>query len=1181
MAKFFRVVFAAAIAVGISFVSYGLEYTLIPYSSAMVATGTSEYDSGRGFKHAIDGSGLSDLGGGVLGHTDSYQGNMWMTKSVELSADAPKFFCVDLGEEYVLGRIKVWNYNQSGQQTRGLKDVKIYVTNDPGAAKSSVADIRAWGDAVWSGQFTKATGNNDTGMEPITIDRPYARFVAFVFTSSYGDTKYQGLSEVQFFSTTPKGAPNLASTDVSPDGDTLVAMATLDAEAYAANIAALVTTAPDSTVLRIPFTEVAEPNVPAFQALTGLADDTTYAVAFEASNSAATLTNDANTVYAYSGVPRMVKVRDGEERGCVPAEVTVSRVSASPYPLSINYTLASDDGEAGVDYKAPDGPVVIPANETSATIRVVPIVNTGKSSDVHVTVSLANGPYFSASSEPVAVTIANASVPTDRNVWVADADSDGLASTAANWSQGVPKSTDDILVDGLFSIHDMTWDAGVNGLSDTVASWTQEENYAGTVTFLTQYPVTADPFQCFTVTGALVINGGTWTHPLSVNLDNNGTIKITDIADFRARYTYRLNVSAGTLSIGANGKINAAGRGHRQRKITSNVQQIYPSHGGRFESTTIGCYGNPKYPEDIGYASNAAGTDSAGKHAAGGGAVKLSVSGACVINGEIGVDGEVGTGNISAGAAGSILIEAPSVTGTGVIHADGIYSTNNSNIGGAGGRVALLTTTPVDTTSLTVRAGGDGAGKYSPSGTVYLKDSTSTYGTLYLNNPLHLSSSNYRNRGVFVTNEEGVDWTFDKIRMYGDIQLVIPTGTTLNLPNGFSSIVSENTAGRYSTIYYRGGNFQIGAADTQVMSGMWNFTPVSNFVFNANLVVKGGANVGFCGYFDQDVFSNGDPTTADRLFCEVKGDMDIQSDGLMSGYCAGPMAQGGSRLGYSAGNHGGRYGSATAGNIGSVFNPMSTGVGQSNSYGHQKPGAAMKLVVTGTLNVDGTISSDSYTGQDGIPYAGCPGSVNITAGKMTGSGAISAKNSKQASGGRIAVRLTESSSTFDDFHGTIKAFGGGGSDKKPISAGTVYLQTGSEPEKGGTIIINNNGNTSQLYTPVMATANIQSDKYVTDEIADFKKASLVVENSALASVEIADANGVFNMKAVTVAEGSKLDLFGNTLTVKSAKLGDTTLAVGTYAAGAAALGDFVTDSVGGGLLVVESAAKRGLTILFR
>lgn len=236
----------------------------------------------------------------------------------------------------------------------------------------------------------------------------------------------------------------------------------------------------------------------------------------------------------------------------------------------------------------------------------------------------------------------------------------------------------------------------------------------------------------------------------------------------------------------------------------------------------------------------------------------------------------------------------------------------------------------------------------------------------------------------------------------------------------------------------------------------------------------------------------------------------------------------------------------------------------------------MKLVVTGTLNVDGTISSDSYTGQDGLPYAGCPGSVNITAGKLTGAGAISAKNSKISSGGRIAVRLTDNKSTFDDFTGTIKAFGGGGSDKRLISAGTVYLQAGNESEKGGTIIIDNNGNTSQLYTPVMATANIQSDKYVTDEIVDFKNASLVVENKALASVEIADANRVFKMKSVTVAEGSKLDLFGNTLTVNTAKFGNTKLAGGTYAA--SDYPDFLTDSGEGGELIVTGG---GLTIVVR
>lgn len=915
--------------------------------------------------------------------------------------------------------------------------------------------------------------------------------------------------------------------------------------------------------------------------LSGLETGLTYELSIGAKKGDDEIEKPIDVVYA--GELALTFVSNAKEMGCVPGIVKVSRANASKYPLVVNYTLTDGTAKAGTDYVAGSGAVTIPANESECIIEIIPMVNPDVTVDTDLTVSIASGNY-AAPADGVTMTIENAALPDGVNVWVAGSTSDGLASTAGNWSLKVAPTAGNadslkILVDGVYSSHDMTWDAGVNGLPDAVTSWTQTEDYTGTVTILTTFPNYANStFKTFTVAGAMTVDGGTVTHPQTIDLSNDS--KSYTIAELRAKYTYRLCLSVGNLTIGDGGKIDATGKGHRQAPTTSGGRcpGYVPAHGGQQDGSSFGCYGNVKYPEDIGTAAGN-GTDGGGsKHAAGGGAIKITSGGPCVINGEISADGLASSGKLSASAAGSILIEAPSVSGSGSIHADGPYSGNNSYRNGAGGRVALLTTTPVDTDTLTVRAGGDGAGKYAPAGTVYLKDSSSTYGTLYLNNPLHLSSSNYRNRGIFVTNEEGVDWTFDKIRMYGDIQLVIPTGTTLNLPNGFSSIVSENTAGRYSTIYYRGGNFQIGAADTQVMSGMWNFTPVSNFVFNANLVVKGGANIGFCGYFDQDAFSNGDPTTADRLFCEVKGDVDIQSDGLMSSYCAGPTAQGGSRLGYSAGNHGGRYGSATAGNIGSVFNPMSTGVGQSNSYGHQKPGAAMKLVVTGTLNVDGTISSDSYTGQDGIPYAGCPGSVNITAGKLTGSGAISAKNNKIASGGRVAVRLTDSASTFDDFSGTIRAFGGGGSDKKPISAGTVYLQAGSEPEKGGTIIINNNGNVSQLYTPVMATANIQSDKYVTDAIADFKNASLVVENKAFASVEIADAKGVFKMKALTIADGSKLDLFGKTLTVNTAKLGDAKLKPGTYAAGDAALGDFVIDSVGGGLLVVKGT---GMMLLVR
>ena len=59
---------------------------------------------------------------------------------------------------------------------------------------------------------------------------------------------------------------------------------------------------------------------------------------------------------------------------------------------------------------------------------------------------------------------------------------------------------------------------------------------------------------------------------------------------------------------------------------------------------------------------------------------------------------------------------------------------------------------------------------------------------------------------------------------------------------------------------------------------------------------------------------------------------------------------------------------------------------------------------------------------------------------------------------------------------------------------------------------------------------------------------------------------------------NRIDLNEKTFTVARAKLGDTKLPVGTYAAGDAALGGFVSDAAGSGSLVVKG---EGLQILFR
>lgn len=1120
-----------------------VEYTLIPYSSAMTAMGSSEYNAERGFVHAIDGSGLSTVNG-VLVHTDSYQNKMWMSGNVTLSASAPKFYCVDLGETYLLGQIKIWNFNQSGQQSRGFKATEIYVTDNAEAAKSSPSDVRAWGAAVWTGELSKATGNNDKGCAPIEISPTRARYVAFVCTTSHGDDNIQGLSEVRFFSA-PEGMPSLASTSVALNAnqDGFDASATLGAGANDSELATLVYTSEEDEPLRLSLGTAAAGETKALSLAT-LAASTTFAVRFEAANAVASVTNK-DVVCIYTGEPTLSWKSDGHEKGTVSAEVTVSRAAASPYPIDVHYSLASTDGVAGVDYVPATGVVTIPAGAASAVIAVKPIVNPDKSEDVHVTVTLeAGASYLKMQPTSVDVAIANASIPANANVWVAGASSDGLASTASNWSKGVPRADSPeslvILVDGNYSTQSMTWNAdGTTDLAATVTSWMQTTEYQGTVTFKTTFPNASSSFKTFTVTGDMVVNGGAITHPVSANWDNMSSANLS-LDALRESYVYRLNLAAGNFTLGAGAKIDAAGKGHSWLRKTGNVKACTPSHGGRYETTSIGCYGNPKYPEDVGLASNL-GTDSLSKCAVGGGAVKLSVVGSCVINGEVTVDGTIGSGSLGAGAAGSVLIEAARVTGAGLIHADGIYGGNTGQYNGTGGRIALLTTEAVDMTTLTVRAGGSATGKYAPEGTVYLKDASMTHGVLCLNNPLYTSSNATPNRGAFVTDEEGVDWTFDAIRLNGHVNLYVTEGTTLTLPNGFASVTAPDNTSRVSGIYYRGGTLDVGTGNQTIGGGMWYFYPSVRYPFAANLTVDDGAAIGSCSYWEVPAIANSAaPTSAWKVLFSVAGNMTIGTNGAVTANTAGLGQQSGTQYaGVVIGAHGGRR-TATGATMDSVFNPHVPGVFQSNSYGYVKAGGVIDFTVGGLLTLDGKILSDAPDTADGGRGNASGGAINISAGTIAGAGPISAAAKRDVQcGGRIAVKLTGSGATFADYTGSLCAKSGG--NTTAASAGSVYLQGGAEADKTGVIIIDNFNN-GGLTTPICATG------YEADAADDFKKASLVVRNKGYAQVAVVNEKGEFKMKEIEICANSKLDLYGKNFIVQKATLNGTRLAPGVYKA---------------------------------
>ncbi|XP_053376792.1 adhesin BmaC autotransporter-like [Mercenaria mercenaria] len=130
--------------------------------------------------------------------------------------------------------------------------------------------------------------------------------------------------------------------------------------------------------------------------------------------------------------------------------------------------------------------------------------------------------------------------------------------------------------------------------------------------------------------------------------------------------------------------------------------------------------------------------------------------------------------------------------------------------------------------------------------------------------------------------------------------------------------------------------------------------------------------------------------------------------------------------------HGGRGVGNTKSLYGSITAPVTYGSnGPSATDSSGRGGGQIKLQVTNTINIDGTIdmSADSGTGGSG-------GSIYITAKKIEGDGYMLAEGSSGGGGGRIAA---DASNTYS-YTGTLSAVGGEDSSGNKGSAGTIYLE---------------------------------------------------------------------------------------------------------------------------------------------
>ena len=601
-----------------------------------------------------------------------------------------------------------------------------------------------------------------------------------------------------------------------------------------------------------------------------------------------------------------------------------------------------------------------------------------------------------------------------------------------SWTPQAPVAGDYIVIQS----GNLTWNT--NTLPALVGSWTQQAGYTNAVTFQTVYGSTG--FTNLTVSGDVILNGGTWTHAGNTGSEAN-----------RLRVTVggNLLITNATITADACGYGSGNGPGYLAGYGTVHGGEApawYNSGGAGLGAINPNTYGSIGSPTNLG---------SGGAGVSGGGAIQLTVAGTTTVAsaGTISANGSMGGGGQTAGAGGSIYLRTGWLTGTGTIRANGGDNNWNNGAAASGGRVAIILTQGSDFnlwTGTNVAFGGPHTGYTcaGAAGTVYRQTAVQAAGA----GTLIIDNNNIVLPGQFMT----------------------PVSSAVNL-NAFANVVIT----RKGNLGVRGDttlDFTTFAPTTYgPANSIITIDSDTNVTYPATWIIDGYAlyanNISTTKLVNVTIGTNGvlahyqnTSTEAYKLNLMLSGNLLVLSNGTIS-------ADG---LGYSSGNGPGylvnasaAYGGAAMGYLSQSVNPKTygnisapTNLGSGASY---NGGGAILLTVAKTTTVvsAGMISAIGAAGN----YGGSGGSVYLTTGWMTGGGTIRANGGSSAwnngsggGGGRVAIILTQASD-FNLWSGTNSAYGGvntGGG--LPGAAGTVYRQTAGQAAGTGTLIIDNKNN---------------------------------------------------------------------------------------------------------------------------
>lgn len=712
-----------------------------------------------------------------------------------------------------------------------------------------------------------------------------------------------------------------------------------------------------------------------------------------------------------------------------------------------------------------------------------------------------------------------------------------------NWDVA-PEAGDHIVIES----GTLTWDAS---LPDTVGDWTQS---GGTVTFDTRFPGQG-AFEVFTINGDAEITGGTWTH----TANPAGTNQV---------HRLRVHVT-GDLTLGADALITGKGRGllRGYGPGNSNNDNIGATHGGIGGGSLVVPYGSVLHPQDLG--SGGGTITGFGSH--GGGAVYLTVLQHASLLGKINVDSQ-DTGNSAHGSGGSIYLQADSLAGgatTEISASCGLDGWANRGRG-AGGRIAIILTGTGadfgDFSDATIQAiTRNLAGAKGGAGTIYLQEGDQASG-----------------EGVLIVDNGGVTGTFSG----SGIGLDYDALASVTVENGGRLRIGTGDTINLSTVDLTlGATLHIADASGVVVNDPWVVENYTIFLADApdieELVIDGNRTLHLQTplVLSSLRVKDGAALRTYNQPISVSGNAEVESGGQIDANGTGYLQLAGP--GYheprDGGSYGGMGGEANAGvngivgpTYGSILEPLARGSGGGRGT---TAGGILQMEVTGTLTLNGAIRSRSLDSPS-TEASGSGGSVNIRVGQLIGTNAsalIDARSGSHAhhggggGGGRVAVRLLGPQVDFSGFAGTIDARAASGTGSG--AGGTVYLQTASDEEGGGTVSINFHNVATAFWTqlppPFAGNGTYPAATYAFDD--DLSRALFEARNQA--RVRLTDDLTIYSLD---LDADSSLELDGNTLTVRLLTIDGNAIDNGTYDAS-----DFtqVTDLQGTGEIVVFNPPK--------